>query len=39
MKLINRLIRIFFDLDAHETKSLTPLEREKRDAFLMLFPF
>jgi len=39
MKFLKRIISVFFDMGAYESKPMSPLEREKMNAFLMLFPF
>lgn len=39
MKMIISLLLLFIDINDTEPKSLTPLEREKQSALLMLFPF
>lgn len=39
MKFIKKIIAIFIETENTETKPLTPLEKEKRSAFWMLFPF
>lgn len=39
MKLLKRFVSLFIDRSLTKPKILSPLEREKRDVFLMLFPF
>jgi len=39
MKLIKRIIEIFFDTASYKSSTITKLQLEKINAFLMMFPF